>query len=72
VLLWPAKTSAVISPIIYKTLIRLVLLYGSETLVLTKREENRFFVFEEKVLRVLRTIFDPKIVNGVYRSRYNF
>jgi Reverse transcriptase (RNA-dependent DNA polymerase) len=36
--------------IIYKTLIRLVLLYGSETWVLTKREENQLFVYERKVL----------------------
>jgi hypothetical protein len=50
---------------IYKILIRLVLLYGSETWVLTKREENQLLVFERKVLR---TIYGPKIVNSVYRS----
>jgi hypothetical protein len=44
------------------------LLYGSETWVLTKREENQFLVFERKVLR---TICGSKIKNGVYRSRYN-
>jgi hypothetical protein len=53
---------------IHKTLIRPVLLYGSETCVLTKREENRLLVFERKVLR---TICSPKIENGVYRRRYN-
>jgi hypothetical protein len=53
---------------IHKTLIRPVLLYGSETLVLTKREENQLLVFERKVLR---TICGPKIENGVYRRRYN-
>jgi hypothetical protein len=35
---------------IHKTLIRPVLLYGSETCVLTKREENQFLVLERKVL----------------------
>jgi hypothetical protein len=42
---------------IHKTLIRPVLLYGSETCVLTKREENQLLVFERKVLR---TICGPK------------
>jgi hypothetical protein len=49
---------------IHKTLIRPVLLYGSETWVLTKREENQL----ER--NVLRTICGPKIENGVYRRRY--
>jgi hypothetical protein len=49
-------------------LIRQVLLYGSETWVLTKREENQLLVFERKVLR---TICGLKIGNGVYRRRYN-
>jgi hypothetical protein len=49
-------------------LIRPVLLCGSETWVLTKREENQLLVFERKVLQ---TICCPKIVNGVYRRRYN-
>jgi hypothetical protein len=54
---------------IHKTLTRPVLLYGSETWVLTKREENQLLVFERKVLR---TICGPKIENGVYRRRYNY
>jgi hypothetical protein len=49
-------------------LIRPVLLYGSETRVLTIREKNQLLVFERKVLR---TICCPKIENGVYRRRYN-
>jgi hypothetical protein len=49
-------------------LIRPVLLYGSETWVLTKREENQLLLFERKVLQ---TICDPKIENRVYRRRYN-
>jgi hypothetical protein len=36
---------------IHKTLIHPVLLYGSETWVLTKREENQLLVFERKVLK---------------------
>jgi hypothetical protein len=42
---------------IHKTLIRPVLLYGSETWVLTKREENQLLVFKKKVFR---TICGPK------------
>jgi hypothetical protein len=38
---------------IHKTLIRPVLLYDSETWVLTKREANQFLVFERKVLRTI-------------------
>jgi hypothetical protein len=53
---------------IHKTLIRPVLLYDSETWVLTKREENQLLVFERKVLR---TICGLKIENGVYRRMYN-
>jgi hypothetical protein len=49
-------------------LIHLVLLYRSETWVLTKREENQLLIFEKKVLRM---ICGPKIENGVYRRRYN-
>jgi hypothetical protein len=37
--------------------------------VLTKREENELLVFEGKVLR---TIYNTKIGDGLYRSRYNF
>jgi hypothetical protein len=72
VLLWTAQKSAVEPPLtpdkIHKTLVRPVLFYGSETWVLTKREENQLLVFERKVLR---TIYGPKIENGVYRRRYN-
>jgi hypothetical protein len=53
---------------IHKTLIRPVLLYGSKTWVLTKKEKKQLLVFERKVLR---TICGPKIENGVYKRRYN-
>jgi hypothetical protein len=45
------------------------LLYGSETRVLTRREENQLIIFE---LKVLHTISGPIVENGVYRRRYNF
>jgi hypothetical protein len=38
---------------IHKTLIRPVLLYGSKTWVLTKREETELLVLERKVLRMI-------------------
>jgi hypothetical protein len=53
---------------IHKTLIRPVLLYGRETWVLTKTEENHLLVFQRKVFR---TICGPKIENGVYRRTTN-
>jgi hypothetical protein len=49
-------------------LISPVLLYRSETWVLTKRKKNQFLKFERKFLR---TIYGPKIENGFYRRRYN-
>jgi hypothetical protein len=49
-------------------LIRLVLLFGSETWVWIKREENQLLVLERKALQTMRR---PKIENGVYRRRYN-
>jgi hypothetical protein len=49
-------------------LIRPVLLYSSDTWVLTKWEENQLLIFERKVLQM---IFGPKTENGVYRRRYN-
>jgi hypothetical protein len=52
----------------FTALIRPVLLNGSETWVLTKREDNQLLVFERKVLRTIR---GPIIENGVYRRRYN-
>jgi hypothetical protein len=53
---------------IHKTLIRPVLLYGSETWVLTKKEEKQLLEF---VRKVLGTICGRKIENGVYSRRYN-
>ena len=54
---------------IYKTIIRPVLTYGSESWPLTKADENLLLVFERKVLR---TIFGAIQENGVFRRRFNF
>jgi len=54
--------------IIYKTLIKPVLMYGVETWVLSKADELRLGVFERKILR---RFYGP-ICEGVsWRSRYN-
>jgi hypothetical protein len=54
---------------LYKTLIRPVAIYGSESWNTTEEDENRLGVFERKVLR---TIIGPvKISDERYRIRYN-
>jgi hypothetical protein len=53
---------------LYKTLIRPVLAYGSETWVLSKSDEGRPGVFERKVLRAN---FGPTNDNGEWRIKYN-
>ena len=54
---------------IYKTIIRPVLLYGSEIWSLIRSDENLLLTFERKVLR---TIFGVKLDNGQHIRRYNF
>ena len=53
---------------LYKTLIRPVLAYGSETWVLSKCDEAILGVFERKILR---SIFGPSNDNGEWRIKYN-
>ena len=53
---------------LYKTLIRPVLAYGSETWVLSKSDEAILGVFERKILRV---IFGPTNENGEWRIKYD-
>ena len=53
---------------LYKTLIRPVLAYGSETWVLSKTDEASLGVFERKILRA---IFGHTNDNGKWRIRYN-
>ena len=53
----------------YRTLIKPVLLYGSESWVVLEKDASLLRIFERKVLR---TIFGPINENGVFRRRYNF
>ena len=55
---------------IYKTLIRPIVLYGSESWNTTERDEEMLKIFER---RVLRTIFGPMrdTDSNEYRQRYN-
>lgn len=53
---------------LYKTIIRPVLLYASETWILNKKEERKVLVFENKILR---KIFGPTLENGVWRIKHN-
>ena len=52
----------------YKTIIRPVLLYGSEIWCLKANDEINFCIWERKVLR---KIFGPIYVAGYWRSRTN-
>jgi hypothetical protein len=54
--------------VMYKTLIRPVALYGSESWNMTMSDENAIGVFERKILRV---IFGPKREGDLFRSRSN-
>jgi sorting nexin-29 len=54
---------------LYKSLIRPVVTYGAETWCITTKEEQLLLLFERKILR---KIFGPVQVNGVWRRRYNF
>ena len=53
---------------LYKTLIRVIALYGSETWNSTKADEEALGVFER---RVLRAIYGPVKEGEEYRSRHN-
>ena len=52
----------------YKTIIRPVVLYGSEAWCLTANDEKNLHIWERKVLR---KIFGPICVAGYWRSRTN-
>jgi hypothetical protein len=54
--------------IIYKTLIKPVLMYGVEAWVLSKADEARLGVFERKILR---RMYGPLCEGATWRSRYN-
>jgi hypothetical protein len=53
---------------LYKTLIRTVLTYGSEAWTLSKNSENALSIFERKILR---RIYGQVQDNGQWRIRYN-
>jgi N-acetylmuramoyl-L-alanine amidase len=53
---------------LYKTLIRTVLTYGSETWTLSKKSENALSTLERKILR---RIYGPVLDNGQWRITYN-
>ena len=53
---------------LYNTLIIPVLLYGAETWTLLKADEEAIGLFERKVLRA---IFGPVCVDGIWRRRFN-
>jgi hypothetical protein len=53
---------------IYRTIIRPVVTYGSETWTLPTAEENALRIFESKILR---KIYVPVMENGIWRNRYN-
>ena len=52
----------------YKTLIKPVLMFGAETWVLSKADELCLGVFERKILR---RIYGPICEGAAWRSRYN-
>ena len=54
--------------IIYRTLIKPVLMFGAETWFLSKADELCLGVFERKILR---RIYGPICEGAAWRSRYN-
>ena len=53
---------------IYKTMIRPVVTYTSETWTLTAKDENNLRIFERQILR---KIFDPVNIDNVWRIQNN-
>ena len=54
--------------VLYKTLMRPVVLYGDEAWTLTKKEEQALLIFERKIFR---RIYGAKYENGEWNSRTN-
>ena len=53
---------------IYKTIIRPVVTYASETWTVTTKDENNLRIFERQILR---KIFGPVNIDSVWRIRNN-
>jgi hypothetical protein len=53
---------------LYKTLIRPILMYGRESWPLSKKDENLLQIFER---RILRRIYGPINEGGIWRIVYN-
>jgi hypothetical protein len=53
---------------IYKTLIRPLVLYGTESWTFTKADEEKLRIFER---RILRSIYGPTCEDGIWRIKYN-
>jgi len=53
---------------IHKTMIRPVIMYSSETLTLTAKDENNLLIFEGQILR---KIFGPANIDNIWRIRNN-
>jgi len=62
-------TSKNIKILMYKVLIRPVIIYASETWTVSKANERRLSLFERKVLRC---IFGAKQENEIWRKRYYY
>jgi len=60
--------SRTIKIILYKTLIRPVVSYGTEAWMLMKKEEQALLIFERKIFR---RIYGPKYENGEWKSQMN-
>jgi hypothetical protein len=67
-LLWSRRISRSAKLAIYRTLIRPVALYGSESWNMTAADEQAIGVFER---RILRTIFGPKKEGDLFKCRSN-
>ena len=53
---------------IYKTIIRPVITYSSQTWTLTAKDENNLRIFERQILR---KIFGPVNIDNIWRMRNN-
>jgi hypothetical protein len=54
--------------LLYKTLIRPVVLHGAEAWTMTKKDEQALLVFERKIFR---SVYGPKYENVEWKSRTN-